>query len=281
MAAGRSVVVEFAGLPGSGKSTLSHALAEELRRSGEPVSEVSYEITHRTSPLRRRWIKLGFLLRTLLGQPRRSLEALLEIRRSGQGSLRDSWSTTSNFLYLCGLMAELARRPGIHILDQGVVSALWSVRFSARGERPLRHLAEIASGCFRPVARVVVLLEIRPELAVERLLGRDHVQSRLERRLSGDLPAALLAATAALEQTRSALDELSREGWRGIELVPVRDGGAQGPEARATELAGHVLRLTRGALHPCDRVVRRVGQPGPERDASLPDPAASGSSIRR
>ena len=245
MPTGGSVVVEFVGLPGSGKSTLSHALAEQLRRSGESVSEVTYEITHRESALRRRWIKLGFLLRTLLAEPHRSLDVLREIRGSRQANLRDTWSTTSNLLYLCGLMGELARRPGIHVLDQGVVNALWSVRFSARSDRPLRRLGEIASDWFPRKTRVVVLLEVRPALAADRLLGRARTQSRLERRLAGDgLPGALRAASAALDETRAALAELSRGRWEGIEILTVPEGGMQGAEA-GHALAERVLGLTR------------------------------------
>ena len=38
--------IEFYGLPGSGKSTLSHIVAERLRSEGYAVEEPSYDIDH-------------------------------------------------------------------------------------------------------------------------------------------------------------------------------------------------------------------------------------------
>lgn len=54
----KSLFVEFYGLPGSGKSTLSHLVAERLRREGHAVDEPSYETDHQ-HPLPKRVKKMA------------------------------------------------------------------------------------------------------------------------------------------------------------------------------------------------------------------------------
>ena len=58
MTAARGFVVEFVGIPGAGKSTLSHAVAEELRRRGQHVTEPTRDLTHRSGTQRRILSKL-------------------------------------------------------------------------------------------------------------------------------------------------------------------------------------------------------------------------------
>ena len=53
----RSFIVEFAGLPGAGKSTLSHAAATAVRESGEIVTEPSREIMHDRRRLLRKCVR--------------------------------------------------------------------------------------------------------------------------------------------------------------------------------------------------------------------------------
>lgn len=54
----KSLFVEFYGLPGSGKSTLSHIVAERLRREGHAVDEPSYMTDHQ-HPLPKRVQKMA------------------------------------------------------------------------------------------------------------------------------------------------------------------------------------------------------------------------------
>ena len=94
----RSFIVEFAGLPGVGKSTLSHAAAAALRESGEIVTEPTREIMNVPRRHRR---KLVFAVRTLARHPLSSVAAVGQILVSRQKTLRDFASTVLNFLYVC------------------------------------------------------------------------------------------------------------------------------------------------------------------------------------
>lgn len=56
------VFIEFYGLPGCGKSTIAHALANELQRQGRKVNEPSYDMDHKYSRLLRKIYKFVNLL---------------------------------------------------------------------------------------------------------------------------------------------------------------------------------------------------------------------------
>lgn len=75
-----TVFLEFYGLPGSGKSTISHLVAEELRKQGKKVIEPTYDTDHRCSPSVRKGIKLLKLIRYALFSPKKykSLKKLIK-----------------------------------------------------------------------------------------------------------------------------------------------------------------------------------------------------------
>ena len=63
------LIIDFYGLPGSGKSTLSHRVAEMLRKAGYSISEVSYDMDHRHREIMRFLLKLKNALLLLLHSP--------------------------------------------------------------------------------------------------------------------------------------------------------------------------------------------------------------------
>ncbi len=175
----RSFIVEFAGLPGVGKSTLSHAAAAALRASGEIVTEPTREIMQ--DP-RRQWRKLVFAARTLARHPLASVAAVGQIFVSRQKTLKDFGSTAFNFLYVCGLVAEYRKAPGIHFVDQGCINSLWSIGYSASRSPALARLMEIGRDCCGgPISDLVVLVQAQRPTVAARLRARPGAQSRLER----------------------------------------------------------------------------------------------------
>jgi Fe2+ transport system protein B len=73
----RPLVIEFLGLPASGKSTLSHAAADALRRHGMPVAEPTYVADHLMAGGRRYLHKLGRVSNEVLCRPRGAASVLV------------------------------------------------------------------------------------------------------------------------------------------------------------------------------------------------------------
>ena len=237
----RGLVIEFTGLPGSGKSTLAHALAARLRQGAELVSEPTFELNHRS----KRWLRVATktlcILQCVLTNPRGSLEAAVAIARTGQRSWRDLLNTTLNMLYICGLRRAVAKRPGTHVLDQGVFQQIWSIRFSASRSVPVAGFGRLGRACFGSGSGgAVVFVDVKPETVMERLSVRRGKASRLERRLSREtLHVELAAAEDALLEARGAVSTLLG-AESGVRIETVSNEDSEDFETTAEELARRV-----------------------------------------
>jgi thymidylate kinase len=234
-------VIEFAGLPGSGKSTLAHELAARLRQGPELVSEPTYELNHRSTRWRRVATKTLCILQCVLASPLGSFEVALSIARTGQRSWRDLTNTTLNMLYICGLRRAVAKQPGIHVLDQGVLQQLWSIRFSASRSLPVAGFGRLGQACFGcGSGGAVVFVDVKPETVMERLTVRSGKASRLERRLSRETyRVELAAAEDALAEARGAVHTLVGTDGR-IRIETVSNEDSEDFETTAEELARRV-----------------------------------------
>jgi thymidylate kinase len=237
----RGFVIEFAGLPGSGKSTLAHALAARLRQGHELVSEPTYELNHRSRRWHRVTTKTLCILQCVLTNPHGSLEAVLSVARTGQRSWRDLLNTTLNMLYICGLRRAVAKRPGTHVLDQGVLQQIWSIRFSASRSVPVAGFGRLGRACFGGGSGgAVVFVDVKPETVMERLSVRSGQASRLERRLSREThQVELAAAEGALAEARGAVSTLIGAD-SGIRIETVSNEDSEDFETTAEELARRV-----------------------------------------
>ncbi len=241
----RGLIVEFVGLPGSGKSTVSHAVAEILRGGGHPISERSFEIAHRLSDSRRRLTKLRLAWRTVRLHPWWASLLAIQIARTGQRRWREGAARLFELLYVCGLVAEQSRRAGIHLLDQGVFVGLWSTCLGASSAVPLGRLVEIGTKCSgRSPADLVIVLEVEPAIAVERLRRRPGATSRLERSMTTPgFERDLQAAVASLRQVRATLGD--RERTWSVKIV------ARAANAQASEVAELVIASLPSPSSPC------------------------------
>jgi len=233
--AGTGWIVEFVGLPGSGKSTVSHALARLLRSRDKCVSERSFEIAHRMSPASRRLVKGRLAGRALLRHPWAVLSLVLSIARTRQRSWIEAVGKTLDLIYVCGLVAERSRQPGVHLLDQGFFNGLGSICFRASADVPLERLVGLGTrSCGRSPADLVIVLDVDPGTAVDRLSRRPGAASRLERSIAtAAFESDLQAAVVSLRQVREALG-VRDHAWR-VRVVPA--GETRPAELLATEIA--------------------------------------------
>lgn len=254
-----SFIVDFGGLPGAGKSTLSHAVANALRASGEIVTEPTRDITCGPS---RRLRKVSFAARTLLRHPRASMGALGQIVVSRQRTLRDFWLGAFNFLYICGVLAKATSEPGIHLLDQGYFNALSTISFSASASTPLTPLARLGFRCCdHDRLDLVLVIEARPETVLARLRARPGTASRLEGRGGTSVfGAGLDAAVNALDQVRVSLEALARNGQGRVRLKAV-DNDAPLGEDQVEAVAALVRRAWKSDTNGRSPTARRSHRP--------------------
>lgn len=79
----RPTFIEFCGLPGSGKSTVSHLVADELRKKGFSVNEATYKVDHCYSRLARKCYKLAVLGLFSVFHPKKLLDLMQILIQNG------------------------------------------------------------------------------------------------------------------------------------------------------------------------------------------------------
>lgn len=79
----KSVFLEFYGLPGCGKSTVSHLVAEKLRNLGNDVMEPTYDMDHKCSAGIRKIRKLLILGKYAVVHPRGFLQLARLVKKNG------------------------------------------------------------------------------------------------------------------------------------------------------------------------------------------------------
>ena len=264
----RSFIVEFVGLPGAGKTTIAHAVADALRADGKTVFEQTFDITQAPN---RRSLKAGLALSSLWRHPRLSAEGLYRIGKSRQKTLQDFASASFNLLYIIGLMGKISREPGIHFIDQGYYNAFWTIYFSASTSRPenLDIQSILASGTV-PRADLVLLVETRPETVLERLRARPGAGSRLERQFdTPDFDRRFDAAIQAFERVRALLDAARTRD--GVAVATIHNDSSLDDDRLE-----HVKRTVRTAMSGVMRDGDRRPAPAGSRACSPISAAGSG-----
>jgi hypothetical protein len=227
-----SAVIEFVGLAGVGKSTISHRVAEILEQRGWRVEQPTYLVDHEMRAWQRLLLKLRLVTAEAIFHPACAVRSLSAILATRQASTADVIRLTVNWLFMSSLLRKTDRRAGVHIFDEGQLNALWSIGFSATSAGTAGILAELARQRSAPV--VVALIEADIAAVRARLDLRKNGQSRLERTASAD--DAWERARRALQQVKATLQVLTDEG-ADVQVVAVRNRGPEDLDALAHGLA--------------------------------------------
>lgn len=172
---GSTIFLEFYGLPGCGKSTISHLVAEELRRQGKTVKEPTYDTDHRYSPSVRKGIKLLRLIiyAFLFPSKYRALSKVIIANGYAGANMLSQAANIAPKLW----EYDHARADYV-VFDEGLTqSAISLVNKDGSSSENEKNLYEL---CKRRRVRKFYI-RVSPEIALSRMAGRDKHDSRIEK----------------------------------------------------------------------------------------------------
>ncbi len=194
------LVVELAGLPGSGKSALAEALVARLRADGVPCeigdAIVSARVRREVRVLRRGALGVAQAARA----PVMAWRAAGLIARSGQSSRRDVAAVLAQWLATEQLAIRGRRASGVRLLEEGLVQTTWTATLRSR-DLDAADLWATAPAASRP--QLVLHLDVPVDLAAHRLSSRRSQHSRVQR-------VAPRRRVAELRRGQALLDEILR-----------------------------------------------------------------------
>lgn len=170
--------VEFYGLPGCGKSTVSHLVATRLRDKGYIVDEPSYIIDRNYRPFFRKLKKLYIYLSWLIFHNNTFQRVNVIVSRNGYSGVVKIEQISNVLQKISAYRASGQNR--IVIWDQGLVQA--SISLSLKGEinaeenlKSLLHILE------SNVEIKYVMITLDEQIALERMSKRPTNDSRAEK----------------------------------------------------------------------------------------------------
>ena len=215
-------VIEFVGLPGAGKSTITRALPA-LWPTSRNTDPAALPFARRVA-FYRHALPFMLSLRPLqAADPMRMTRLADELRfyqRAAEGPL---------------------------VIDQGMIQKLWSLLLDRTSHSAAALEALVAA--FAPsAADLVVWLGTPPEVAAERLLARNGGNSRLQKRAAPDMMQGLVAGEACYAML---MDLLGRHATSRV----LRLSGFEPVQESAARVVAAVAELT--AARPSQHAVQQ------------------------
>lgn len=175
----RAVVIELCGLPGAGKTTLAADVVGRLRKNSERAVVADASVSAAVPYLDRSLRKLGLLAAQVAVGPAEALRAT-QLLGAGQPSRRERLAVPVQWCVTSGILSAARRRPGISVLEEGLVQALWSAQLRARSPcaADVRPMLVHRTPSTRP--DLVVHVDVPVEVALSRLRVRQSRHSRVQ-----------------------------------------------------------------------------------------------------
>jgi thymidylate kinase len=242
-------IIEFFGPPGSGKSTLSHLVADQLRTKDIPIREPSYEQDHRKTIGVRQRHKLLQAVKQMIYNPVFSFRAILLILRSRQKNPKDTVKLAINLLYISQYYRECKRDHTVFMFDQGFFQAICSILFSATyrsdlEDRVFSLIEDLLSEC----CYVLVHVQADQATAIARMKQRDSNDSRLEKlNDEAEMRRQLNGYYQSLSETEGLVNRWNKiviqSGTSHMNVIRVENGNGSSLMNNQMSLAGNMEKI--------------------------------------
>lgn len=175
------MIIEFVGLPASGKTTIAEKMSDNLKSCNIAVNCGFFSL-YRWSWWKRNLHKLLKIIHFTVRKENRSLAARFSIAilRTRQRSFVDYLRLIFNNLYLFSASDELRVSDHITILDEGSIQHIWAIASGARGELSLRKMMT-----YYQCPDIVIYVSVDEDIMIERNRNRvknENMNYRLNRR---------------------------------------------------------------------------------------------------
>lgn len=170
----KTLLIEYIGLPASGKSTTSKFMADLLKSQGFKVTTFSYFLNNPFKPFLIYLCKILCLTYISVTKPSLLILVMRKSFNSKCFSFIESIKDIVNLCYVGGCIRYLQKKPGIHIFDEGLLQVLWYCHCKETNKIDLPYSIRIWKMIYS-LSPVVVSVQVDENTIVERLLQRkDH-----------------------------------------------------------------------------------------------------------
>lgn len=171
-------ILDFYGLPGSGKSTISHSLAMSLRKKGYSVLEPSWKLDMDTNKILRqvKKIMLSFLY---YFKDKTIIKKTTEFIGNNDLNLVQKMKLYINILYTMQYVTNNKNKYDYMILDEGVIQAVVSLYMLSNNDNYKAYLEFLFSKIKIEIKPIYLFSDI--EITLKRLDCRKNGNSRVDR----------------------------------------------------------------------------------------------------
>ena len=169
-----SIHIEFLGIPGSGKSTLSHELAEALRKRGYCVFEPTYVDAHEFSVIGRKIRKVLIVVYVMICK-RTLFKRISAIVKCGKK--KEYFTHVRNIVPK--LLVYLKPKNAIYIWDEGLIQS--AISLSVNTDLDVKKVKDEMFSLVNKEKMVSVFLDVDTKTALERIEKRITNDSRVEK----------------------------------------------------------------------------------------------------
>ncbi len=217
-----SVILEFVGLSGAGKTTVAEALLHKLREQGY-ICAHRHDIGGQGVPRTRHFRRLAAHFMRHPGL----FSASVHLSRAAPGLTRSRFREAIRF-HVWSYRLAVGRRlnPDILILDQGIIQEGWGLVVRETGLPAPEILAatkSIITGA--RIGYALVYFDVDRDLAVGRIAGRSSGESRFDTMNQVEARRLLESYEPLLQEMHSSvvnelrLPELRIDGSRAIDVI--------------------------------------------------------------
>ena len=236
------MIVEFVGPPGVGKTAISRALSERFQRKGNSAAEPTFDDSQRPGRVSIRQFRFAAWL--FFRHPILTARWFRSVVAGRLAPMRRLITRALDLLYSCAVTRQCVR-PGWHILDQGVLQSVSSVRYFSRSPTAIASLVDLADALYDFDARIfAVFVDAAPGTVMTRLRERPGKRTMFERLDSpaefADTISRLVASVADAKQLAAMLED--RLGDR-FTVISISNGPDISVESVADELYDRLAEL--------------------------------------